>query len=68
VPKDLRLAFQWLTLAARGGDREAAAGLAAVRARLSPADLQEAEALVAAWRPRTPDPAVNEPASLSMAP
>jgi localization factor PodJL len=68
VPKDLRLAYQWLTLAARGGDREAATGLAAVRARLSPADLQEAEALVAAWRPRTPDPAVNESASLSMAP
>jgi localization factor PodJL len=67
MPKDLRLAYKWLTLAARGGDREATAGLAAVRARLAPGDLQEADALVSAWRPRTPDPAVNEPAGLSVA-
>jgi localization factor PodJL len=68
VPKDPRLAYKWLTLAARTGDREAASRLAEIKGRLTPDDLQEAEAMVAAWRARTPDPAVNDPAAVSLAP
>jgi localization factor PodJL len=68
VPKDLRLAYKWLALAARGGDREAATRLAEVKARMAPADVQEAEAQIAVWRARTPDPAVNEPVGLSPVP
>ncbi len=68
MPKDLRLAYKWLALAARTGDREAASRIAEVKAQLTPGDLQEVEAMVAAWRPRIPDPAVNEPAAVSLAP
>ena len=59
VPKDLAQAYKWLTLAARGGDREAAGRAAQVRARLSPSDVQAADADVAAWRARVPDAAAN---------
>ncbi len=68
MPKDLRLAYKWLALAARTGDREASSRIAEVKAQLTPGDLQEVEAMVAVWRPRTPDPAVNEPAAVSLAP
>jgi localization factor PodJL len=68
MPKDLRLAYKWLALAARTGDREASSRIAEVKAQLAPSDLQEVEATVAAWRPRNPDPAVNEPAAVSLAP
>jgi localization factor PodJL len=59
VSKDLTQAYKWLTLAARGGDREAAGRAAQVRARLSPSDVQAADADVAAWRARVPDAAAN---------
>ena len=60
VSKDLTQAYKWLTLAARGGDREAAGRAAQVKAQLSPADVQTADADVAAWRARVPDAAANE--------
>ena len=60
VPKDLRQAYKWLTLAARAGDAEAAGRVAQVKAQLPAADVEAADAMVAAWRPRQPDPAVNE--------
>jgi localization factor PodJL len=60
VPKDLQHAYKWLTLAARAGDAEAAGRVAQVKAQLPAADVEAADAMVAAWRPRQPDPAVNE--------
>ena len=59
VSKDLIQAYKWLTLAARGGDGEAAGRAAQVRTRLSPSDVQAADADVAAWRARVPDAAAN---------
>lgn len=67
VPKDLQFAYQWFTLAARGGDREAAGRIAQVKAQLGPAGLQAANEMVATWRVRTPDPVVNETATAAQA-
>ena len=68
VPKDLTRAYKWLALAARGGDREAEGGLSQVKAWLSLADLEAADAMLAAWRPRTPEASANEapPAAASL--
>jgi localization factor PodJL len=59
VAKDLAQTYKWLTLAARGGDRDAAGRAAQIRARLSPSDAQTADADVAAWRARVPDAGAN---------
>lgn len=63
VPKDLKLTYKWLALAKRGGDQEAASRAIQVRALLGTAELEAIDATIAAWRPRTPDPAVNETAA-----
>jgi localization factor PodJL len=68
VPKDLRLAYKWLALAGRAGDREAVSRIAELRTRLAAGELREAEAMVASWRAHTPDPTVNEVAALTMDP
>jgi localization factor PodJL len=60
VSKDLAQAYKWLTLAARGGDREAAGRAAQVRALLRPADVQTVDAGVSAWRARVPDAGAND--------
>lgn len=66
VAKDLKLAYRWLSLAARGGDREAASRIAHVGSQLTAADVQAADAAVAAWRVRAPDPAANDAAAASL--
>ncbi len=66
VPRDLKLAYQWLSLAARGGDREAASRVAQIKSQLSAADVQAADAAVAAWRVRAPDPAASDTAAASL--
>jgi localization factor PodJL len=63
VPKDVAKAYKWLTLAARGGDREAATRIPEIAARLSAAELQAADAAIGAWRARTPDAGANEAAA-----
>lgn len=62
VPKDLTRTYKWLALAGRSGDREAAARMAQIKSRLSSGDLEAADAMIAAWRARVPDAAVNESA------
>jgi localization factor PodJL len=68
VPKNLKLAYKWLALAARAGDREASSRIAEVKAQLAPGEVLEVESAMVSWRARTPDPAVNEPSTLTMAP
>lgn len=51
VPKDDMRAYLWLTLAANQGNRGARAGREGVARRLGDAQISEAEALAAAWRP-----------------
>ncbi len=63
VAKDLKQAYKWLSLAARGGDAEAAARVASIKSQLSPADARAADAAIATWRVRSPDPRAAEPAS-----
>jgi localization factor PodJL len=67
ISKDLRQAYQWFALAARGGDSEAAGRLTQVKAQLGAGDLRAAEEMVAVWRPRLPDATINEmpPAALA---
>jgi localization factor PodJL len=60
VAKNLREAYKWLSLAARAGDREAVGRAAQVKAQLAAADIEAADAIVAAWQARTPDPRTNE--------
>jgi localization factor PodJL len=60
VPKDLALAYKWYSLAARGGDREAVRRRDALKARLSPDELQDAVAAVAAWRAKPVDLVIND--------
>ena len=60
VPKDLTRAYKWLALAVRSGDQEAAARLSQVKARLSLAELEAADAMLAAWRARTPEAGAND--------
>ncbi|MBX9591200.1 MAG: hypothetical protein K2X43_18080 [Hyphomonadaceae bacterium] len=63
VPKDLKQAYAWLALAARGGDQEAASRLSEVKSYLSPAEVAAADVAIAAWRARIPDPRANETAA-----
>jgi localization factor PodJL len=66
VAKDLKQAYRWLSLAARGGDREAGSRIEQLRAQLSAADTRSMDTAIAAWRPRTPDPGANEIASAAL--
>jgi localization factor PodJL len=61
VPKDLKAAYKWLSLAARSGDTDAASRLGAIKTQLSPADLRATDAVIEAWRVRSPDPRAAEP-------
>ncbi len=67
VAKDLKEAYKWLSLAARGGDAEAASRVATIKSQLSLADARAADAAIAAWRVRSPDPRAVEPSSSGLA-
>ena len=67
VPKDLKAAYKWLSLAARSGDADAASRLAAIKTQLLPADLRATDAVIEAWRVRSPDPRAAEPPSPELA-
>jgi hypothetical protein len=57
VPQDYVQAFTWLSLAAVQDDANAAKNRDVVAARMTPAQLEQAKALVAAWQPSTgPEP------------
>jgi TPR repeat protein len=51
VQVDLVAAYVWLGLAAAAGDAQAVGKLSRLASRLSPPELAEAEAAIAAWRP-----------------
>jgi len=53
VPQDLVQALMWLDLAAAQGDALAARSGDQVAAKMSPAQIREAEARIAAWKPAT---------------
>lgn len=60
VDRDLRRAFMWFALAARGGDKEATDRRDRVKVMLDATQLETAEALVRSWKPASVEPLVNE--------
>jgi localization factor PodJL len=61
VPRDLKTAYRWFALAAQAGDEQALRRRDLLRARIAPADLQEAEGAIKSWRAKPVDPQTNEP-------
>ena len=60
VPLDLGQSYAWFAIAAQQGDASAAKKRDEVAERLNAATLQEAKKQVAAFRAKTPSPAVND--------
>ncbi len=59
MPKNLPEAYKWFSLAAKGGDQEAAKRRQLIEVQLAPADLAAAQQTVAAWAPEVPAPEAN---------
>ena len=60
TPRDLKSSYVWFALAARDGDADSAAKRDEVAQRLTNAELDEAKASVANFKPIEPDRAANE--------
>jgi TPR repeat protein len=52
VPRDLTLAYMWLSLAAARGDAVASEHRGRLAAAMTPEQIAEAERLTRAWRPK----------------
>ncbi|WP_298957510.1 hypothetical protein [uncultured Methylobacterium sp.] len=61
VPQDLAQSYGWFSAAAGQGDEDAGRKRDEVAGKMTPKDLAAARAAAEAWKPRQPDPAVNEP-------
>ena len=59
VPKDPVEAYKWLDIAAKGGDKGAAAKRDAIATELSPEDLARAKVASGTWSAKKPDPVAN---------
>ena len=53
VPQDYLQAYMWASLAVAQGDANAAKGRDLVATKMSPAQIEQAKALAAAWKPTT---------------
>jgi len=60
LPRDLKQAYHWLSLAARSGDKEAARRREQVRMKLEETDVADAEQVIEGWRATPIDAVVNE--------
>ncbi len=60
LPRDLKQAYYWLSLAARNGDKEASRRRDQVRMKLEEADVTATEKAVAVWQAKPSDSAVND--------
>jgi len=60
VERDLKQAYKWFALAARGGDQEAARRRDRVKWMLGASELKTAEAMVQSWKPKPSEPTVND--------
>ncbi|MFH6782324.1 MULTISPECIES: SEL1-like repeat protein [Methylobacterium] len=61
INQDLGQAYGWFAAAAAQGDDDAGRKRDEVAGKLAPKDLATARAAAEAWKPKTPDPAVNDP-------
>jgi TPR repeat protein len=53
VPEDYVIAHMWFNLAAVGGDKEAVKARGLVTAKMTPAQIAEAQKLAREWKPKT---------------
>ncbi len=60
LPRDLKQAYHWLSLAARNGDKEAARRRDQIRMKLEEGEVVTADGVIEKWRAQATDPAVNE--------
>lgn len=60
VDRDLKQAYKWFALAARGGDKEAARRRDRVKWMLNAGELKMAEAMIGSWKPKPSDTLVND--------
>jgi localization factor PodJL len=60
LERDLKQAYHWLSLAGRGGDKEAARRRDQIRMKLEEAEVAAADAAVEAWRAKPSDSSVND--------
>ena len=60
VEKNLPMAWAWFTAAAAQGDKDSAQKRDDITVRLNGVQMSAAKALAEAYRPRTPDPAINQ--------
>jgi len=60
VDRDLKQAYMWFALAARGGDKEAMRRRDRVKLMLDAAQFKSAEALVRSWKQVATEPLVND--------
>jgi len=60
VDRDLKQAYKWFALAARGGDKEAVRRRDRVKLMLDATQLKAAEALVRSWKQVATEPLVND--------
>ncbi len=60
VDKNLPMAWAWFTAAAAQGDKDSAQKRDDITVRLSGVQMTAAKAIADAFRPRTPDPAINQ--------
>jgi localization factor PodJL len=61
VPRELKAAYRWFALAAQAGDEQALRRRDLLRAKITPADLQDVEGAIKSWRAKPVDPQINEP-------
>lgn len=61
VTQDLPQAYGWFAAAAAQGDDDAGRKRDEVAGKLTPKDLAVARSAADAWKPKTPDPTVNDP-------
>jgi uncharacterized protein len=52
VPQDYVIAHMWLNLAAVDGDKDAAEGRDTLAAKMTPAQIAEAQKLAREWKPK----------------
>ena len=60
VKRDMKMAFMWLALAARNGDKDAVRRRDILRGKLTAEEIVAAEQMIAAWKPVPSDRTIND--------
>ena len=60
VKRDMKMAFMWLALAARNGDKDAVRRRDILRGKLTAEEIVAAEQMIAGWKPVPSDRTIND--------